>query len=274
MTYKILALGGGGTKGILHLGALKVLEEQDLLKNFEGIYGCSVGCLYATALAFGLTIEQIERMSTKFSSIDNFTKLSLHELQTSLQKKGLFEMNMFEEFILEIFDSEGLDLRKKIISDSEIPLFICSTNLTKHVPTVFSGNIPILKAIRASCCIPIIFCPQIINNSVYIDGGYLTNIILNFIPIEKRERTLSISIIHNDPKITPHSIEKLSHIDFLYGLYKISCIYQRKKNINKNNIDLYYNLPSGISDVGEKERGEMILKGSELTRRFFSETSF
>ena len=62
MKYKILALGGGGTKGILHIGALKVLEEYGkLIELFsEGIYGCSIGSVFAIAIGFGLDSNALE----------------------------------------------------------------------------------------------------------------------------------------------------------------------------------------------------------------------
>jgi predicted acylesterase/phospholipase RssA len=271
MTFKILALGGGGMKGILHIGAIKILEKKF---KFEEFYGCSVGAIVAVGLAHNLDYLALERISTKISSFNKFTTFSLIELQTSFQKKGLFEMDLFEKFILELFDSEEINLREKKICDAPKKLKICSTNITKHNLTVFSGNVPILKALRASCCIPLIFCPQIINNSVYIDGGYLTNVIMDFIPFDKRKDTLSLSIIHDDPKITPQTIKNISHLEFLYGMYKSSCIYERKKTPHKNNINLNYSLPSGISDIGEKQRQEMISKGSELTLRFLSQSSF
>jgi NTE family protein len=274
MTYNILALGGGGTKGILHLGALKFLEEHNLMKNFEGIYGCSVGSIFATALGFGLNVESLERMCKNFLSFESLTKLSFNELEQSLKKKGLFEMDTFEEFIVETFASEGLDLRGKLIKDSKISLFIVSSNITRHIPTVFTGNIPVLKALRASCCIPLIFCPQIINDSVYIDGGYLTNIVLNIIPEKDRSKTLFLSIVHDDPKITPGNLEKLTHLEFLYGMYKSSCIYERKLNFRKNTINLNYELSSGISDIGPNQKKEMISRGYKLCRRFFTKAGF
>jgi predicted acylesterase/phospholipase RssA len=271
MAYKILALGGGGMKGILHLGALKFLDKKFI---FDEFYGCSVGSIVAVALAYKLDLQALERMSTKISSISKFTTFSLVELQNSFQKKGLFEMDLFENFILELFDSEQINLRDKNICDTPKKLKICATNITKHTLTIFAGNIPILKALRASCCIPLIFCPQIINDSVYIDGGYLTNIIVDYVPTEDHEQTLFLSIIHDDPKITPETIKDLSHLEFLYGMYKSSCIYERKKTFHKNNINLRYELPSGISDVSEKQRNEMISRGEELTRRFFAQRSF
>lgn len=278
MKYKVLALGGGGTKGILHIGALKVIEEKGKLIDLfsEGVYGCSVGAAFAIAIAFGLDSKALERMSVKFSSFSGilFNDLTLSTLEISLSKKGLFEMNNLETFFIDMFESEGIYLRDKKIKDSLIPLRICASNITKRKLTLFQDNFPILKALRASCCIPILFCPQEINGNLYVDGGYLTNIIMDYVPSELKEKTLSISIIHDDPYLTPQNTLNMTHIEFLYNLYKVSCIYERLKNPHKNNIDLNFKLPSGISDISPNQREEMILRGSELTRRFFSQSSF
>jgi predicted patatin/cPLA2 family phospholipase len=121
----------------------------------------------------------------------------------------------------------------------------------------------------ASCCLPFIFQPQIINNNVYVDGGFITNILLNLVPSEDRSMALSFSIIHTKEKIT--NLKSDSPLEYLYKLYKISCLYEHYKNSYKNNIDLWYDKGSGVSDFTEDEKNEMILIGSKLCRRFISQ---
>ena len=41
MVFKILAFGGGGSRGILHTGAIKYFEESGLLANVTDVYGCT-----------------------------------------------------------------------------------------------------------------------------------------------------------------------------------------------------------------------------------------
>ena len=278
MTFKILALGGGGTKGVLHIGAVRFLEEKygNLQEKFTGgFYGCSVGSIFAIGVAFGLNAEAMTRMAMRFSSFGGIllNDLSLDKLNNSVNNKGLFDLSALEEFIADAFDTEGINLRGKKISDAPRPLYICATNITTHVITVFKGDIPILSAMGASCCIPIMFCPKIINNSAYIDGGYFTDTIMNFVPVVDHSTTLSISIIHDNPKLTPANLPKISGIKYLYALYMVSCLYARKLNKLSNNIELHHNLASGISDVGETERAGMIIQGYELTRDFFAKCS-
>lgn len=278
MAFKILAFGGGGTKGILHIGAIKFLEEKygNLQKQFSGgFYGCSVGAIMATCLAFGMNSNDLARISSKFSSFSQilFDDMSVKRFKESLNKKGLFDPKCLEDFIVKMLDEEGINLKGKKISDAPHPLFICSSNLTKKVITVFKGDIPILDAISASACIPLIFCPKIINNYAYVDGGYLTNTMMNFIPPDDRNQTLSLSIIHEDPKLSPSKICKMSTVSYLYSLYAVSCLYERKMNTCPNNIEMGCSLASGISDVSEKDRIEMIDRGYELTRAFYAQSS-
>jgi NTE family protein len=278
MVFKILALGGGGTKGILHIGAIKFLEEKygNLQKQFSGgFYGSSAGSIMATCLAFGMKSEDMIRITSKFSSFSQilFEDMSVKRFKESLSRKGLFDPKCLEDFIAKMLIEEGIDLKGKTISDAPYPLFICSSNLTKKVITVFKGDIPILDAISASSCIPLIFYPKVINNCAYIDGSYLTNTMLSFVPIEDRDHTLTLSIIHEDPKLSPSKICKMSTVSYLYSLYTVSCLYERKMNTSPNNIELNHNLASGISDVSEKERNEMINRGYELTCAFYSKRS-
>jgi predicted acylesterase/phospholipase RssA len=279
MVFKILALGGGGSKGILHIGAIKFLEEKygSVQKKFVGgFYGCSVGSMIATCLAFGMNAEGLSRMSSKFSSFSQFLlkDISVVQFKDSFNKKGLFSPECLEGFFKDIMKEEGIDIASKKISDAPYPLFICSTNITNKRITVFKGDVPILDAISASSCIPLIFHPKIINNCAYVDGGYFTNTIMNFIPQHERDASLAISIIHEDPNLSPSKICKMHTVSYLYSLYMVSCLYERKMNVYPNNIELNHKLASGISDVNEEDRNEMITRGYELTRAFYAKSSY
>ena len=275
--FRILALGGGGTKGFMHIGALHELESRigNLTSHFNrGIYGCSIGSIFATGIAFGMNTTQIERLSKKFLSMNSmFSDLNFESLKLTLNKKGVLEMNTFENKIIEAFLSEGIDLQNKYLSDSLIPLHIVSTNLTKGIPTIFKNKIPILSALKASCCIPFLFRPQVIGNSVYIDGGMLTSIVLKLVPKEDQSDTLSICLLHSNPEITPRNIETMTPMDFTYKLYKIQTLYEHHTYNHPNVVGLHHPCSSGITDGTDEQKEEMILAGRTIMNNFLTQYS-
>ena len=63
--FRILALDGGGIRGIITIGLLKRLEAEsgvDLIKNVDLIAGTSTGGLIALGLAAGLPLTDIEKL--------------------------------------------------------------------------------------------------------------------------------------------------------------------------------------------------------------------
>jgi NTE family protein len=62
---RFLALEGGGGKGFAYLGAIKVLEEKEIMKKVEGVSGTSAGAITALMLALGMTADDIEAKLAK-----------------------------------------------------------------------------------------------------------------------------------------------------------------------------------------------------------------
>ena len=63
--FKILALDGGGSKGVYTLGVLKELElklGKPLHEHFDLIYGTSTGSIIAALVALGRSIPEIENL--------------------------------------------------------------------------------------------------------------------------------------------------------------------------------------------------------------------
>jgi len=273
--FRILALGGGGTKGFLEIGALEELEERvgPLHEHFtEGIYGCSIGSIIGTAVAFGIPVSKIRELFKQFPMSELF-KIDMN-VDDILTKKGIFGMSVLETKVAALFQSVGIPIETKVLGDALVPLKIQASNITKGIPTIFQKNIPVLKAILASCCIPFVFRPQQINDSLYVDGGFLTNLIMTVVPESEQKRTLSFSIIHSDPYITPLKLKKMNPVEYIYKLYKISCLYERKKIPVPNNLDLYYDKGNGLTTWTSEEQDDMVLAGRRLTNDFLTERGY
>jgi predicted acylesterase/phospholipase RssA len=273
--FRILALGGGGTKGFLEIGALEELEERvgPLHEHFtEGIYGCSIGSIIGTAVAFGVPVSKIRERFKQFPMSELF-KIDMN-VDDILTKKGIFGMTVLETKVAALFQSVGIPIETKVLGDALVPLKIQASNITKGIPVIFQKNIPVLKAILASCCIPFVFRPQQINDSLYVDGGFLTNLLMTVVPESEQKRTLSFSIIHSDPYITPLKLKKMNPVEYMYKLYKTSCLYERKKIPVPNNLDLYYDKGNGLTTWTSEEQDDMVLAGRRLTNDFLTERGY
>lgn len=156
--YKIgLALSGGGAKGFAHLGVFKLLEESGLKPDI--ISGTSAGSLMGVLFADGYSAEEIKNMfiGREFSEF----------AQLQIPKSGLFNYDRFQDFLRR-------HLRTKRIEDLPIPTVIVATDLDRGCSHEFRSG-PIVEAVTASCCMPIVFSPVLIDGVHYVDGGLFRN---------------------------------------------------------------------------------------------------
>src|SRR4051794_6394534 len=61
--FNVLALDGGGSKGVYSLGVLKevaALVQAPLYEFFDLMYGTSTGSIIAAALSIGMAVDEVE----------------------------------------------------------------------------------------------------------------------------------------------------------------------------------------------------------------------
>jgi NTE family protein len=216
--YQALALGGGGVRGGLHIGALAALEQlQGHLRFEKGIYGCSVGSIVATAVAFGMSSAQIRTMFDTHFDLDRFLPpLRIASLADLTERKGLFSMDLMEKTLLEAFGSQNVDLADKTIEDSPQKLYIIASNMTTQNPTVFQGKVRILDAIKCSSCLPMVFTPQVLYNQVYLDGGVFVDSLRSLVPPD----ALILHISAPAETLYPQEISKISIATYIHRVYR------------------------------------------------------
>jgi len=216
--YQALALGGGGVRGGLHVGALAALERvRGNLIFPNGVYGCSVGSIVATAVAFGLSSAQIRTVFDTHFDLDNFIpSLRLSAVTELPERKGLFSMDLMEQTLIRAFQSQNVDLTNKLLGDAPQKLHIVASNMTRQTPTVFQGNIRVLDAIKCSSCLPLVFTPQVLYNQVYLDGGILMDSLSELVPPD----TLVLHISSPSEAIFPHELSTLTLPSFVHRVYR------------------------------------------------------
>lgn len=180
-----LALSGGGAKGFAHLGVFKLLEEEGLIP--EVIAGTSAGALMGALLADGYKPDEIKEL---------FTGREFSEFaQIQLPKSGLFDSTRFRLFL-------NRHLRAKTFEDLKIPLIVVATDLD-HGESHFFTKGDIVDAVTASCSIPIIFNPVVIDGIHYVDGGLFHNF-----PVSVIRQECACVIGVNVSPLVPHKYKQ------------------------------------------------------------------
>lgn len=175
-TYKLgLALSGGGAKGFAHIGVFKLLEECGLMPDV--IVGTSAGALMGALFADGYSADEIKVL---FSGRE-FSEFA----QLQLPKSGLFDSKRFKHFLRR-------HLRAKTFEELRTPLIVIATDLDNGESHEFRSG-PIVDAVTASCSIPIIFSPVVINGVHYVDGGLFHNFPVSIIR-ESCERVIGVNV--------------------------------------------------------------------------------
>jgi hypothetical protein len=266
LPFKKLALSGGGIKGILHIGALIELQKHQPLHFPEGIYGSSIGAVVATYVAFGLPLNDklIKLISEKFYVENVVPALNFKDLTSAFAHKGIFNMSLLEKSLCDIFQEFEIDIKDKKIKDAHMPLKIIASNITKGIPTIFTGDVFVLDALKCSCCLPGIFKPQELYGQIYVDGDMFTPCIG---VLDKDVLEFSLKT-HLPDKITPSSLESLNVLSYFRQVFNM--VYTNFVKTQKSELCVCLSYPGLMADSNlEDFEMEDILKISgDILRSF------
>jgi NTE family protein len=187
-----LALGGGGARGLAHIGVLKVFEQEEI--PIDLLVGTSIGALVGGAYASGTNADELEKKADEYinspefqssaiqaieafhaedaglvKKIQGFLKNRFYVVQAML-KPGILSSNDFQAII----DYFIPDIQ---IETTRIPFRAAATDLVSgELITSSSGSLR--QAVMASCAVPGAVEPLKEGEKVLSDGG-----IIGLVPI-------------------------------------------------------------------------------------------
>jgi NTE family protein len=187
-----LALGGGGARGLAHIGVLKVLEKENI--PIDLITGTSMGAIIGAVYALKKDVSAIEKITEKYSKISEFNiDLSFSEKERKDKPFFLKRMSDFlkKGYILNLelrkkYINDGEGLRKvieelvnnKTFEDTQIPFAVVAADLVKGEKVIIRRG-KLFDALLASASIPGMFPPVTLDKKILVDGG-----IVDVVPIE------------------------------------------------------------------------------------------
>jgi predicted acylesterase/phospholipase RssA/CRP-like cAMP-binding protein len=154
-----LTLGGGGARGLAHIGVIRAMNELDIPIDHVG--GTSMGAIIAAQHAMGMTPEEMVHLNLKLARLKPFSDYTLPVI-------SLLRTRRIEE-------SARMSFGNTDIEDLWLPYFAVSTNLTQASMVVHDRG-PVWVATRASGSLPGIAVPVLVARELLVDGGVLNNI--------------------------------------------------------------------------------------------------
>jgi len=182
-----IALGGGGAKGLAHIGVLEVLEEYGIKPTH--VAGTSIGSVVGAIYCLQGSTKGLRNSANQMIASEEFKNLELDKFYTNAE-------NIFERFRNELFEKFFIgsllfrkshtkrDATEKMFGDilgkeqfkDCIIRFTCNAlDIQSGEEVVFTRGL-LADAVWASCAIPGIFPPFVQGGRVMVDGGVIDNI--------------------------------------------------------------------------------------------------
>ncbi|MDQ4075398.1 MAG: patatin-like phospholipase family protein, partial [Chloroflexota bacterium] len=155
-----LTLGGGGARGLAHIGVIRALEEAGF--RIDVIGGASVGALVGAGYAVGMDYREMMKLARDFATRDKWFDVTLPLVSFLASRK-----------MTQLLDSLFGEIN---IEDLPRSYFSVSCNLTR-ADLVIHRSGPVWYAVRASTAMPGVFAPvPNEDGDLLVDGGVLNNV--------------------------------------------------------------------------------------------------
>jgi len=185
----VLVLGGGGMRGMAHIGVLRAL--RDLGIQVDAIVGTSIGSLVGAMAAGGYSVEQMEERITALQKGDYFKLNFLKFLLKGARAPSMYRGDRFREKLREL-------LPPIEFGESLVP-FYCNAVQLESGGSVYWGTpgtdpISLVDAVYSSCALPGIFEPHQLGDKHYMDGGIVDAVPLRFAKTLKPDLIIAVDL--------------------------------------------------------------------------------
>jgi predicted acylesterase/phospholipase RssA len=178
---KCLVFSGGAEKGIAYIGIFKFLEEHNLLKDIESIYGTSIGAVMAVLVSIGYTSRELEYVIYK-TNIKELIPTDILNIEQLLSTFGFIEPHKFYKLIRLLIEKKtGISniTFKQHFNKYKKKIIITGSCISEYKCYYFSidtfPDLSIFEALTISTSIPIMFKPITFENKLFVDGAVYDN---------------------------------------------------------------------------------------------------
>ena len=206
-----VALSGGGSRGLAHIGVLRALEQQHVPIDY--IAGTSAGALIGGMYASGMSLDEIEQRVKNMDFDKILYERQSRRTQTQFARaneyygNGMVDMSITREGVVALPQSVMQDGKveqalREILKDYPynidfdrlpIPFRAVTTDLATGEKVVLSKG-KLAEALRASMSIPAVFAPVEMDGRLLVDGMVASNLPIDVVRQMGADRIIAVNV--------------------------------------------------------------------------------
>ena len=184
-----VVLGGGGVRGVAHVGVLQALEERGV--PVKEIVGTSIGAIVGAAVASGVRCADLATRASRFTRDDIVTVNRWALLLNGIRQTSVFTAERLQAFIDEVVPATDW-------SELSVPLCVNAVDAqTARVAWFGEGgrtDVPLRDAIYASAALPLYYPPAEFGGHYFFDGGILDPLPIQHAIERDAERIIAVDL--------------------------------------------------------------------------------
>lgn len=165
--HDAFVFSGGGNGGAAQVGMVRALLEAGIVPDV--VVGCSVGALNAAFMAVSPTLDRATELEDVWRFVGRGMVFS-GTRRTVARNVIRRQDHLYEPDGLRALIGGSLGLAD--LGDGEIPIHVVTTDLGTGAPAWWTGGDPV-DILSASACLPGVFPPVRLGDSLHVDGGVL-----------------------------------------------------------------------------------------------------
>jgi NTE family protein len=197
-----VVLGGGGSRGIAHIGVLQVLEREQV--PIDLVVGTSMGGIVGALFALGVTPQELADQ--------------LHEVRdTSIIHVKRWSSTARQRMLRELLADP---LAGKTFADLKIPAVLTAVDMVTGREVALKEG-PLLPAVLATAALPAVFPPVAIDGMLLADGGVIDSLAVPMAYENGAERVIAVDVEPDLDEANPW-VDPLSAVmgfDLPFGIF-------------------------------------------------------
>jgi len=249
-----LALSSGGSRGVAHLGVLKVLMENNI--PIDLVAGTSAGALFGVLYAQGWNIEQLVGFVDELKAATSLKNWDFNfPPRTALVKGKIARNKLIAKWV-----------NHKNFEDLPTPIFMVAADAYTGEEIVFDSG-PLADAIRASLSIPVVAEPWHYQGRYFLDGGIVNPLPASVLRERGADIVIASSVVQPLAQSYRGSTDKMPNImQTVFNIYSAMEAEVISKQLPLIDVLIQNNVSANHS-LDFEQAGALVTVGEESARQ-------